>query len=87
MITKEEIKKMSTIAKISINEMEAEKFADDLSDMFAFINMINEKDFDSSEFTGFCGSDSFFREDASKTPFENFLPTKIKSDIDISIIE
>ncbi|MDQ5984216.1 MAG: Glutamyl-tRNA(Gln) amidotransferase subunit C, chloroplastic/mitochondrial [Eubacteriales bacterium SKADARSKE-1] len=85
MITKEEIKKMSTIARISITDKESEKFADDLNDMFAFINMINEKNFDGAEFTGFCGSESFFRQDKVIEPLRDSSFNGTKS-IDISLL-
>lgn len=85
MITKEEIEKMSTIAKISITDKESKKFADDLNDMFNFIDMINEKDFDSAEFSGFCGSENFFRQDRVVNPLSNSSFNGIKS-IDVSLL-
>lgn len=87
MITKEKVNSLSAVAKISITDMEAEKFADDLNDMFAFIHMINEKNFDTSEFTGFCASDEFFRQDLIQNHIDYSLLPKIKSDINISVID
>lgn len=86
MIKKEEIKSMAAIAKISITEIEAEKFADDLNDMFAFINMIDEKDFNSNEFSGFPGSESFFRHDEIIKPPKDSGNISISESIDISLL-
>lgn len=87
MITKEKVESLSSVAKISITDMEAEKFSSDLNDMFAFIHMINEKKFESSEFTGFFASDDFFRQDFTQNSIDQSLFPEIKSDINISVIE
>lgn len=52
MLKSEDIKKLCESAKIMMQENELENFADDLNDMLAFINTVNEKDFD-IEFNGF----------------------------------
>lgn len=52
MLKSEDIKKLCESAKIMMQENELENFADDLNDMLAFINTVNEKDFD-VEFNGF----------------------------------
>ncbi len=52
MLKSEDIKKLCESAKIMMQENELESFADDLNDMLAFINTVNEKDFD-VEFNGF----------------------------------
>ena len=46
MLKSEDIKKLCESAKIMMQENELENFADDLNDMLAFINTVNEKDFD-----------------------------------------
>lgn len=52
MLKSEDIKKLCESAKIMMKENELGNFADDLNDMLAFINTVNEKDFD-VEFNGF----------------------------------
>lgn len=52
MLSKEKIKELAHDAKIKIKQDDLELFADDLSDMLAFIDLVHERDFD-REFQGF----------------------------------
>ena len=52
MLSKDKIKELSRSAKIKLKDEELELFADDLSDMLAFINLVHEIDFE-REFHGF----------------------------------
>ncbi len=52
MLKNKDIERLFAAAKISFKEGEADKFADDLSDMLAFIDMVHEKDAE-TEFNGF----------------------------------
>lgn len=70
MFNLEKIKNIAKKAKINVTDKEAQKYAEDLNDMFSFINMINEIEFNGSQFTCLGSKEDSLRDD-NITKFED----------------
>jgi aspartyl-tRNA(Asn)/glutamyl-tRNA(Gln) amidotransferase subunit C len=49
LLSKDEVKKIANLARIEISEEEADKYATELSDIFGFVEKLNEADTDGIE--------------------------------------
>lgn len=71
MIKKEETVKMSELARIKINDKEAERFTQDINDILAFVDMIYDEEHEDVEFCGLNNLKNCLREDIVKPSFTN----------------
>ena len=63
MVTKEEISKMSKIARISVTDEELLEFTEDINDILRFVDTKDELVYKSDEFCSLHGLENVFRED------------------------
>ena len=49
MLSKDEVKKIANLARVEIDEKEAEKYSSELSDILGFVEKLNEADTDGVE--------------------------------------
>lgn len=63
MITKEEVYRMSQIAKISITEAELLEFTEDINDILRFVDTKDESNHKDDEFCSLHNLENVFRED------------------------
>lgn len=63
MITKEEVYKMSQIAKISVTEAELLEFTEDINDILRFVDTKDESNHKNDEFCSLHNLENVFRED------------------------
>ena len=64
MLSKDEVKRIANLARVEINDNEAEKYAKELSDVLGFVDKLNEADTEGIEpITHITGAKNVTRED------------------------
>lgn len=71
MVTKEDILKMSKLAKITISDIKICEFTDEINDILAFVDMIYEEDNENEEFCELNGLQNCLRQDKVKMSMTN----------------